>query len=540
MKQSSNKKTYIGLLISFIVIVSSFNINAQQAVQQNQLKFGRLLRLIDSYYVDTTNIDLLTEKSIVNMLSELDPHSAYISKEEVDKMNEPLVGNFEGIGISFNIFKDTLLVLTTISGGPSEKVGLYAGDRIIEVDGKNIAGTGLKNSDVFDMLRGDKGTSVDLKVLRKNSKKLLDFTIIRDKIPIFSLDASYMLNKNTGFIKLNRFSATTTDEFVSAMKEFKKQKIQNLILDLRGNGGGYLNSAIEISEQFLNNNELVVYTSGVNEAKREYKASESGEFKEGNLVVLIDEFSASASEIVAGAIQDWDRGVIIGRRSFGKGLVQKPFYLTDGSMVRLTTAHYYTPSGRSIQKPYDGKKDKYREDYQNRIISGEMFNEDSIVYTDTLEFNTLVNNRIVHGGGGVVPDIFIPMDTSSHYSYINRLRRNTIVFNYALEYIDKNRTEINSKYPKFEDFEAKFETSDAMISEIVENGVKDGIEKNEESLSFGINDLKKEVKAIIARDIYSRDDFYKIYYKDDEAIIEALKVLENQKEYNKLLVTTQH
>jgi len=543
MKQLSikkNKNIAIGFLISFIVLVGSFNTNAQESVQQNQLKFGRLLRLIDSYYVDTTNIDDLTEKAIVGMLSELDPHSAYISKEEVEEMNQPLEGNFEGIGISFNIFKDTLLVLTTISGGPSEKVGLYAGDRIIEVDGKNVAGTGLKNSDVFKLLRGDKGTSVDLKVLRKNSKELLDFTIIRDKIPIYSIDASYMINESTGLIKLNKFSATTTEEFVTAMKDLKKQNLQNLILDLRGNGGGYLNSAVEISEQFLKNNDLVVYTSGINEPKREYKASSSGEFKNGNLVVLVDEMSASASEIVAGAIQDWDRGIIIGRRSFGKGLVQKPFYLTDGSMVRLTTAHYYTPSGRCIQKPYEDGVNEYRKDFQNRMLSGEMFSADSIVFADTLEYKTLLNGRIVHSGGGVLPDIFIPLDTSSHYAYINRLRRNNIVNNYALEYIDKNRSELKSKYPNFKNFEAKFETSEEMISEIVENGVKEGIEKDEESMAFTKDDLKTQIKAILASNLYSNYDFYKVIFEDDEAVLEALKVIANQKEYNKLLVSTQH
>ncbi len=541
-KKSFEKNRNIGIifLLSILFTLPSSFLYAQESVQQNQLKFGRLLRLIDGYYVDSVNIDELTEKAVVSVLSELDPHSVYMSKDEVDKMNEPLVGNFEGIGISFNIFKDTLLVLATISGGPSEKVGLMAGDRIVEVDKKNIAGTGLKNSDVFDLLRGAKGTIVELKVLRKHSPQLLDFTIVRDKIPINSLDASYMINKSTGLIKLNKFSATTTDEFVDAMKDLKKQNIQNLILDLRGNGGGYLKTAIEISEQFLNNDDLVVYTSGLNESKREYRASSSGEFKKGNLVVLVDESSASASEIVAGAIQDWDRGVIIGRRTFGKGLVQKPYYLTDGSMVRLTTAHYYTPSGRCIQKPYDEGVKEYQKDYEKRILSGEMFSADSIIFSDSLTFKTLLNGRSVHSGGGVMPDIFIPMDTSVHYSYINRLRRNNVVYNFALEYIDKNRNEIKSNYPSFKDFETKYETSDAMISEIVENGIKDGIEKNEESLVFGLSDLKKEIKAIIARDIYSRDDFYKIYYNDDEAVIEALKVIENQKDYNNLLVSTQH
>jgi carboxyl-terminal processing protease len=538
----SEKTRNIGivLLISILFTIPVSFVSAQEAVQQNQLKFGRLLRLIESYYVDSVNIDQLTEKAIVNVLSDLDPHSVYISKDEVDKMNEPLVGNFEGIGISFNIFKDTLLVTTTISGGPSEKVGLLAGDRIVEVDHKNIAGIGLKNSDVFKLLRGDKGTIVDLKVLRRSVAELLDFTIIRDKIPINSLDASYMLNESTGLIKLNKFAKTTTEEFVTAMKDLKKQNIQNLILDLRENGGGYLETAIQISEQFLKNDELVVYTSGLNEPKKEYRATASGEFKKGNLVVLVDENSASASEIVAGAIQDWDRGIIVGRRSFGKGLVQKPFYLTDGSMVRLTTAHYYTPSGRCIQKPYKEGLTEYRNETQNRFSNGEMFNADSIVFSDSLKYKTLLNGRTVHGGGGVMPDIFIPMDTSSHYAYINRLRRNNIVNNYALEYVDKNRNELKSKYPDFKNFEAKFETSEAMISEIAENGVKEGIEKDEESMAFTKNDLKKQIKALLASSLYSRDDFFRVFYKDDEAVLEALKILKNQKDYNKLLVNTQH
>ena len=525
------------ILVAILIMVQAISAVSQEKVQQNQQKFGRLLRLIDSYYVDSTNIDELTEKAIVNVLSELDPHSVYMSKDEVEKMNEPLVGNFEGIGISFNIFKDTLLVTTTISGGPSEKVGLLAGDRIVEVDNKNIAGIGLKNSDVFKLLRGDKGTTVNLKVFRKNYPELLDFTIVRDKIPIYSLDASFMLNDNTGLIKLNNFSATTTEEFVTAIKDLKKQKMQNLILDLRGNGGGYLNKAIEISEQFLKNQDLVVFTSGLNEPRKDYLASTAGEFKDGKLVVLVDENSASASEIVAGAIQDWDRGIILGRRSFGKGLVQKPYYLTDGSMVRLTIAHYYTPSGRCIQKPYDEGIKEYRKDYEKRLTSGEMYNADSIVFSDSLKYKTLLNGRTVYSGGGIMPDIFVPVDTSLHYIYGNRLRRNNIVYNFAIGYIDKNRNEIKSKYPVFKDFETKFEISDDIVNEIAENGVKEGIEKNEESLMFIKKDLIKEVKAYIARELYARDDFYKILYKDDETVLKALKVVGNQKDYNKLLVS---
>lgn len=431
------------------------------------------------------------------------------------------------------------MVTTTISGGPSEKVGMRAGDRIVEVDSKNIAGIGLKNTDVFDMLRGDKGTEVNLKVLRKNESGLLDFTIIRDKIPINSLDASYMLDESTGFIKLNKFSATTTDEFIEAMNDLKRQNLKNLVLDLRGNGGGYLKTAIEISDQFLKNNDLIVYTSGTNEPKREYNATSQGEFEKGNLVVLVDESSASASEIVSGAIQDWDRGIVIGRRSFGKGLVQKPFYLTDGSMVRLTTAHYYTPSGRCIQKSYEEGVDEYRKDYQNRFTHGEMFSADSIVFSDSLKYKTLLNGRNVFGGGGIMPDIFVPLDTSSNYAYANRLRRNNIIYNYTLDFTDKNRTIIKNKYPKFEQFEKNFEVSEESISEIVAAGEKEKIEKDEASLNFTKKDIKNEIKALIARDLYSRNDFYKVYYKNDEAILEALKVFENQKNYNAYLVSTE-
>ncbi|MEN8116896.1 MAG: S41 family peptidase [Bacteroidota bacterium] len=527
------------LILALLLITPATVIQAQETVQQNQLKFARLLRLVDGYYVDSADVNKLTEKAIVNLLSELDPHSTYISKEEVDKMNEPLKGNFEGIGISFNIFKDTLLVTTTISGGPSEKVGLRAGDRIVEVDGKKIAGIGLKNSDVFDMLRGKKGTKVDLKIRRKSIAELLEFTIIRDKIPIFSLDASYMLDETTGYIRLNKFSATTNDEFVTAMKELKQQNIKNLVLDLRGNGGGYLKTAIEISDQFLNDDKLVVYTDGINDPKRDYNATSKGSFEQGNLVVLVDEGSASASEIVSGAIQDWDRGIIIGRRSFGKGLVQKPFFLTDGSMVRLTTAHYYTPSGRCIQKPYENGVKEYRQDYANRLSNGEMFNADSINFDDALKHKTLVNGRLVYGGGGVMPDIFVPLDTSRHYKYMNSLRRKQVTYNYVLDYVDQNRADIKSKYPEFDEFNKNFDITEEDITEIVAKGEKAGIEKNEESLAFTENNLKREIKALIARDIYSRNDFYKVYYAEDEAIKKALEVIEDQKEYNNLLVSTE-
>ncbi|MGM0620329.1 MAG: S41 family peptidase [Bacteroidota bacterium] len=526
------------LLITLFVLAPAY-LSAQESVQKNQLKFGRLLRLVDSYYVDTTNVDELTENAIVHMLSELDPHSVYISKEEVQRMNEPLQGNFEGIGISFNIFKDTLLVTTTIPGGPSEKVGVRAGDRIVEVDGENIAGTGIKNSDVFDLLRGKKGTSVEIKVVRKSADEMLEFKIIRDKIPINSLDASYMLDESTGYIKLNKFSATTTDEFTEAMNQLNQQNIENLVLDLRGNGGGYLKSAIEISDQFLENNKLVVYTEGTNEPKREYNATTSGIFENGNLIVLVDESSASASEIVSGAVQDWDRGLVIGRRSFGKGLVQKPYFLTDGSVVRLTTAHYYTPSGRCIQKPYDNGTEDYRRGRLERMIAGEFFSKDSIELADSLKYKTLVNGRTVYGGGGVMPDIFVPMDTSSHFRYYNTLRRNQIVYNFVLNYVDKNRSKLKRQYADFDDFNTKFEVTEDMVNTIVANGEKEGIEKDQESLDFTRINMKREIKALIARDIFSRDDFYKIINEDDDAIRKALEVIKNQEQYNNFLVSAE-
>ncbi|SHF83055.1 C-terminal processing peptidase-3. Serine peptidase. MEROPS family S41A [Mariniphaga anaerophila] len=530
------------LAVAFVAALAFFPaapLKAQDDVQKNQMKFGRLLRLVDGYYVDSANVNDLTEKAIVHMLSELDPHSVYISKEEVDKMNEPLQGNFEGIGISFNIFKDTLLITSIIPGGPSEKVGLRAGDRILQVDGKNIAGTGLKNSDVMGMLRGDKGTTVELSVLRRNLDEMLDFTIIRDKIPIFSLDASYMLDDKTGYIKLNKFSATTTEEFTKAMVELKGQNLQNLILDLRGNGGGYLKTAIEISGQFLNANKLIVYTDGLHEPRRDYKASSGGIFKNGNLVVLVDESSASASEIVSGAIQDWDRGLIIGRRSFGKGLVQKPYFLTDGSLVRLTTAHYYTPSGRNIQKPYEHGVEEYKRDYLDRLSSGELFNADSIHLSDSLKFKTLLNGRNVYGGGGVMPDIFIPMDTSAYYRYYNRLRRTNVVYNFVLDYVDLHRADLKKQYPKFEKFNSKFEVTQNMIDSIVAQGEKDGVEKDEESLDFTIKTMKNDIKALIARDLFSINDYFKILFKEDEAILKALEVIENKERYNNLLVSVE-
>lgn len=535
-----------------------------QDVQDNTMKFGRLLRLVDSYYVDSTKINDLTDKAIVEVLRNLDPHSVYISKAEVEKMNEPLQGNFEGVGISFNVFRDTLMVVTTIPGGPSEKVGLRAGDRIVQVDAKKIAAIGLKNTDVYDLLRGKKGTKVDMKIKRKGELNLLDFTVIRDKIPINSLDASYMLNENTGYIKLNKFSATTTSEFFDAIKALKaSSKLNSLVLDLRGNGGGYLTAAIELADQFLTAYKLVVYTSGLHAEKKEYSATPLGELEQGKLIVLIDEGSASASEIVSGAIQDWDRGVLIGRRSYGKGLVQQPFPLTDGSMIRLTTAHYYTPSGRCIQKPYTDGVDAYQKDYMHRIEKGELFSKDSVVQNKTEKFLTKVSKRTVYGGGGIMPDLFIPLDTSKYYIYYNTLNRKNVVYTGVLDIMDLNRESFKQKYADFKTFNDKFVVTDEMVDKIIAAGDKidadkltddgDGNpveakpEKNpkevkkvspkpdQKSIDFARPLLKKQMKALIARDLFSVSEYFQIMNAEDDAIKKAIEVINKRGEYERIL-----
>ena len=535
MRWSLSLKSLTGMVL-FSLFLGAGAVQAQD-VQGDMVKFGRLLRLIDTYYVDSTNVDKLTEDAIVSVLAKLDPHSVYISKEEVDKMNEPLVGSFEGIGISFNIFRDTLMVVTTIPGGPSEKVGLMPGDRIMVVDGKPVAGIGLKNSDVMDMLRGDKGTRVDLAIQRKRNSKLIDFTIIRDKIPLYSLDASYMLNDETGYIKINRFAATTTDEFLTAIRDLKHNPgLKSLVLDLRGNGGGYLKSAIELADQFLGDKRLVVYTQGINDSRKDYKATALGEFEQGRVVVLIDEGSASASEIVTGAIQDWDRGIVIGRRSFGKGLVQQPFPLTDGSIIRLTTAHYYTPSGRCIQKPYNDGLQAYQEDYFNRFENGELFSADSIHFDKNQTFATLKNKRTVYGGGGIMPDVFVPLDTSANYVLYNQVIRKNILNTSVLSYLDEHRDALQKNYPAFAGYNKNFEVGDDLIDEMIVEADQEKIEKTDESVAFAKPLMKKQVKALIARDLYGPGYYYQVINQDEDIIKKAIEVLDNASKYDKLLV----
>jgi carboxyl-terminal processing protease len=524
-----------GVILTVFSLFLSLNISAQD-IQSQAIKFGRVLRLVDAFYVDTANVGKLTENAIVSLLGRLDPHSVYITKAEVEEMNQPLEGNFEGIGISFNIIQDTLIVMTTIPGGPSEKVGLRPGDRIIRVDAKNITSIGLKTQDVFGLLRGNKGTLVNLKVIRKGERAPLDFAIIRDKIPIYSLDAAFMLNKETAFVKLNRFSATSIEEYTSAMKSLEKQgRVKNLILDLRGNGGGYLGAAYELANQFLEANKLIVYTEGAHSPRKDYLSNTNGDFLKGNLVILIDEGTASASEIVSGAIQDWDRGVLIGRRSFGKGLVQQPFELNDGSMIRLTTAHYYTPAGRNIQKPYKDDPENYRNDYLKRYERGELFNRDSISTADSLMTKTLVTKRKVFGGGGIMPDIFVPLDTSVHYKYFNVLVRKNIFFPYVVSYIDQHRKELKMRYPNFASFRDNYVVPSFALSDLMALGEKSGVAKDEESMRILQNLILRQIRALIARDLYEPGDYYRIMIDEDIEVKKAIEVLSDPKAYARYL-----
>lgn len=533
------KKRLLSFVILAVFAFAAMPLHAQetlQDVQGNAVKFGRMLRLIESYYVDTTNIEQLTEDAIVHMLSELDPHSMYISADEVEKMNEPLEGSFDGIGISFNILRDTLMVVQTIPGGPSEKVGLMAGDRITKIDDENVAGVGIQNSEVMKKLRGNKGTKVHLQILRGKQTKPMGFTIIRDKIPIYSMDASYMLDDEIGYIKLNRFAKTTADEINDAIKQLKTHpKFNSLVLDLRGNGGGFLAMAIELADQFLQADKLVVYTKGVHSTRREYDTRRSNQLENCKLVVLIDEGSASAAEIVTGAIQDWDRGVVIGRRSFGKGLVQQPFPLTDGSIVRLTIAHYYTPSGRCIQKPYSKGSEAYEMDYFNRLEHGELFNKDSIQFDESQQYETLDSHRKVYGGGGIMPDIFMPLDTNENYVLYNTLLRKNMIYEQIMTYQDKNRKTLEKKYPDFDSFNAGFTMDDKFVNQIIKQAKTDSIETTPESIAYAIPQIKQLAKAIIARNLYDTGDFYQVMNSDDKEIQKAISVLKDDETYESIL-----
>ncbi|MCB2207483.1 MAG: S41 family peptidase [Bacteroidetes bacterium] len=525
------------IILSFIIL-SAFGIHSMTAQSHfNEMdqvettkKLGTLMHIINNFYVDTLDMSEVTEKAIIYTLKELDPHSAYISKDDVEKANEPLEGSFEGVGLTFQLFKDTILVISPIPGGPSDKVGIMAGDKIITVDGENAFGDNIDNEWVMDHLRGKKGTEVAVGIYRKNNKSLLDFTIIRDEIPINSMDAAFMLDKETGYIKLNRFAKNSLDEVNAALAELKLKGMQNLVFDLRGNSGGYLGTAMSIADEFLKANELIVYTEGVNSPRQELNATAGGNFEEGKLIVLINEGSASASEIVAGAVQDWDRGMIVGRRSFGKGLVQRPFKLPDGSLVRLTVARYHTPSGRYIQSPYDDGSEAYYKDFMNRMESGELMHPDSITFPDSLKYKTK-GGRIVYGGGGIMPDVFVPFDSTRYNQVLTSLIRKGVINGFVNEFLDDNRKSLLKEYPEFDAFDKNFQLSSDDFDAFLKQGEEEEVLTEENKSNFNETFVKLQLKALIARNLYETGSYFEVLAPSDHEINKALELIHEETTY---------
>jgi len=509
---------------------------AQFRPSSDAVKIDRTLQLIQSLYVDDVDAQNLTEAAIRGMLKELDPHSTYLNKEEVKAMNEPLQGNFEGIGISFNMMTDTLYVMEVISGGPSQKVGIMPGDKIIFVNDTLIAGVKKNNQDVVSMLRGTKGTEVNVKVLRRGVPELMPFRIIRDKIPITSIDASYLVTDDIGYIRLSRFGIASGEEFRKAEQELKVQGMKHLILDLTDNGGGILQTANDIVDEFLGEGKLIVYTEGKNQPRYTMNATGSDELSGGKLVVLINEASASASEILAGAIQDWDRGVVVGRRSFGKGLVQRQLPLPDGTMIRLTVARYYTPTGRSIQKPYEnGDQDAYNQDFVNRYMHGELFQADSIHFPDSLKYTTLVNKRTVYGGGGIMPDYFVPVDTTGGTRLHARMNGLNVIGRVAIAEVDNRRQELLQKYPDINKFNAGFQITEAMTPKLMRLAADEKIEWNDDQFATSRPLIFAQIKALMARDLYDSSAFFRIINEENDIFMEGLKIISDDKRYQELL-----
>lgn len=517
----------IGLFLLATLVITSVSLAQKGDPKATSEKFNTLLYYIESMYVDSTNTEDLVEHAIREMLEELDPHSVYISKEELQEANEPLNGSFEGIGIQFNIVKDTIYVITPISGGPSEKLGILAGDKIVEVEGEPVAGIGITNNDVRKLLKGPKGTRVAVGIQRKGERNLLDFTITRDKIPIFSVDATFMIDDDIGYIKVNRFAKTTMRELRTAMTQLKGEGMEQLILDLQGNGGGLLSTAIDMADEFLSDDKLIVYTEGRSFPREDTHGSRDGSFEKGNLIVLVDEGSASASEIVSGAVQDWDRGLIVGRRSFGKGLVQRPVPLPDGSAVRLTVQKYYTPSGRCIQKSYEEGVEAYRSEKYDRYLNGELHSMEGIDLPDSLRYETKLKKRTVYGGGGILPDVFVPIDTTYRSDFFSSLLRKGIANDFALDYVDPIRDELLAQYPTTNEFVDKFEISQEMMDELLEFAKESEVEFDEEQYAMSEFAIKTRLKALIGRNLYDYSAFYKVVNVLNPSYRRAVEILQD-------------
>ena len=506
----------------------------QTKAQMNAQKLATTLYLIENFYVDTANTDKVTEDAIVAALKELDPHSAYISKKDVEKANEPLVGSFEGIGVTFQLIRDTITVISPTAGGPSEKVGIMAGDKFIKIDGEDAFGKKVDNEYVQKHLRGKKGTKVTVSVKRGNDPELLDFEIIRDKIPLNSINAAYMLDNHVGYIKLDRFAQESAKEFKEAFAKLQGQGMESLILDLRGNTGGYLNTAIELVDQFLTENQLVVFTEGIHSPRQEWRSTKAGLYTDGKLVVLIDEGSASASEILSGAMQDHDRGVVIGRRSFGKGLVQRPFNLPDGAQIRLTTSRYHTPSGRCIQRPYEKGVEDYAKEMTKRLEHGEYYHADSIHFPDSLKFKT-DGGRTVYGGGGIMPDIFIPVDTAYNSKLYTNLVRKGALNRFTTDYGLKHRDEIKTKYGDFDNFNKNFVVGQDLVAGLKAAAKETKVEWSDEQFAHSEKFILLQMKALIARNVWETQQYYQVMASVDPGIQKAMEVLGNERNYKRIL-----
>ena len=506
---------------------AQFRINLGKNSPMSKLQYAEMA--INNLYVDSVNEEKLVEDAIRGMLKELDPHSSYSTPQEVKALNEPLQGNFDGIGVQFNMIDDTLLVIQPTSKGPSEKVGIIPGDRIITVNDTSIAGVKMPRNEIMKRLRGPRGTKVKLGIKRRSVAEMLYFTVTRDKIPVKSVDAAYIIRPGVGYIRIENFGATTYDEFMTALEKLKAQGMHDLILDLQENGGGYLEAAVRIANEFLSDNDLIVYTEGLKQRRRDYYADGSGSLRDGKVVVLVNEFSASAAEIVTGAIQDQDRGIVVGRRSFGKGLVQRPIDLPDGSMMRLTVAHYYTPSGRCIQKPYKkGELKEYEQDFENRLKHGELTNRDSIHFSDSLRYATLRKHRTVYGGGGIMPDEFVPLDTLQYTRFHRQLAAKNIIINNNLRYIDDHRKQLKGSYKSFEQFNREFEVPQSLIDSILADAEKQKVKaKDDDELQRTLPYLRLQLKGLIARDLWDMNEYFRVMNEQNHIVQRGLEVIGN-------------
>lgn len=528
------------LAAAVICAAATFGISAQysrsNSASRQQQKLLMVENIVNNLYVDNVDEEKIVENAVRGILENLDPHSSYSTKEETTSSQETMQGSFSGIGIQFNMQKDTLYVVQTIAGGPSEKVGILPGDRFIAVDDSIIAGRKLKNTDIMKRLRGPKGTKVNIKVKRGSNAELLEFRITRDDIPLNSIDAVYMADGKTGYIRLSRFAATSYKEFKDAITKLKKQGMQQLILDLTDNGGGYMQIAAQIANEMLNRGNLIVYTQGRKSPRQNLNADGSGTFRTQKVVVMINQFSASASEILSGAVQDWDRGVVVGRRSFGKGLVQREFLLPDSSSFRLTIARYYTPSGRNIQKPYvKGDREDYDKDIIDRYNHGELQSADSIHFADSLKHTTLRLHRTVYGGGGIMPDVFVPLDTTQYTDYHRRLVAKGIIPQFALRYVDKNRADLKAQYPDAQKFIKEFTVSDEMLNNLVDAGKAEKVDFDKSQFAKSKEMLRTFVKAAIANDLFSTGAYFQIVNEQNDIYKEALSIINDDARYRKII-----